>query len=168
MEAKLAPLGFSVTHQKVGDTTSLANEYINCKSDLVVYNPSKCFDAIKVLHILIKTNENFQTLAVLSHCDVGALVSEIKVGAIDEKANNECFFNMFGELVKILLKVLSSGRLIRKVKVFGIAVAAHDHQLAQLLILEIDMDLNTCVFKRGASKAPFTELLNKIISVLTV
>ena len=168
VEQKLAPFGFSVEHQKIGDTIAYANEYILCKSDLVVYHPRKCMDAINVLHILFQSDDSFQVLASPNQSNVSGLICEVKVGSIDEKTNNECYFNMFGEFVKILLKILASGRIVKKVKIFGIAVAAHNHQLAQLLILEVDMDRNICMFKRGASKATFSALFNKVISILNV
>ena len=100
-----------------------------------------------MLHILIKNNKELETLTSFSQCDVSTIVSGIKVSTTDEKTYNESF-NMFGELVKIILNILSLEKLIRKAKAFGITGAAHDHQLAQQLVLELDMDLNIYLFKR--------------------
>jgi len=45
---------------------------------------------------------------------------------------------MFGEAVKLTLKSLASGKVIRSTTVYGIVAAAHNHEFALLLKLKIN------------------------------
>ena len=166
MEKFLAPSGYSVTHQKNANPIAMANEYIMCKTDLVVYHPSNCNRNVKLLHICIQRDTLEDMGCQLDFCNISVLVAELKVASADTKAENECFYNMFGEAVKLILKTLQRGKLIVKVTVYEITVATHRHRFARLQSLEIDLENSTCVFKQSGSTAPFHLLLNRIISIL--
>ena len=66
-------------------------------------------------------------------------------------AENECFYNMFGDALKLTSKVLCIGKLVKMVVMYGILVALHDYNHALLLKLKFE---NTCTFERSRKSAP--------------
>ena len=98
--------------------------------------------------------------------DTKQFVGELKVEKITIAAENECYYNMFNEATRLLIKILSSGKQIRSATVFGITVAAHKHEFARLLTLKIDLMQQVCRFERCPALYPFTDLFNNIIKTL--
>ena len=88
---------------------------------------------------------------------------KVKVQSIDTKVENECFYNMFGEAIKLTLKSLAAGNMVVKATVYGIVVATHEYQYARLLNLEINL---CCTFYRSPGTTNFTNLFNNVINVL--
>ena len=56
--------------------------------------------------------------------------------------------NMFGQGTNLVLKSLSSGKLVSNLKMYGIIVAAHKPDEARLLQVNIDFEEQTCVVRR--------------------
>ena len=56
--------------------------------------------------------------------------------------------NMFGQGTNLVLKSLSSGKLVWNLKMYGIIVAAHKPDEARLLQVNIDFEEQTCVVRR--------------------
>lgn len=74
-------------------------------------------------------------------------MGELKVDECDAKAENECFYNMYGKAIKLATNVLSKGKVVKLVTMYGIVVAVHNHE-AQLLKLKIDFFEGTSTFER--------------------
>ena len=53
--------------------------------------------------------------------------------------------NMFGQGTNLVLKSLSSGKLVSNLKMYGIIVAAHKPDEPRLLQVNIDFEEQTCV-----------------------
>ena len=70
---------------------------------------------------------------VQSVTNIKAGMAELKVNNLDVKAENECIFNMFGEATKLTENVLSTGKIVHSVCIYGILVNAHQHQESLLL-----------------------------------
>ena len=68
-------------------------------------------------------------------------VAELKVKSNDNDvtAESECFYNMFGEAVKLTLSLLCKGRIVQTVTMYGIVVSAHNHSYAQVLKLKLTL-----------------------------
>ena len=148
------------------------NEYIHCKSDILIYHETnvECKVALEALHITVETLhlDNHDSPSDLSVDDINlkAGVAELKVDNITSSAENECFFNMFGEAAKLVSSVLCKGKIVHNVIIYGIVVATHKHQYAQLLRLKINFFESTCVFERCRKPAPFQLLINQVITIL--
>ena len=123
----------------------------------------------EILHIHVQAHSTSgldgQGLTIKKH-DLVEGVAEIKVESINAAAENECFYNMFIEGVKITVKSLVAGKVIKKVTIFGIVVAAHQPSFAHLLKLIIDYEERACTFYKSATTAEFSLLLNEVISIL--
>ena len=63
--------------------------------------------------------------------NVMQLVGELKIENINAAAENECYYNMFNEATRLALKMLPSGKLIKKIAVYGITVAVHQHEFVR-------------------------------------
>lgn len=72
----------------------------------------------------------------------------MKVDNLDATAENEFFYNMFGEAAKLTLRVLCKGKLVQLVTIYGIVVAPHEHNHAQLLKLTMNFNPGVCTFNR--------------------
>ena len=165
---KLTPCGFAVFLKEKGRPKVVAaiNEYVFCKSDLLLHH--ELHDTIDALQV------NMSQLSLdgqndgITEVGVGGAVAELKVENFGVIAENECFYNMFGEAAKLTLQVLCRDKpqLVKYVNMYGIVVGAHDHKYAQLLKLEINFFEGTCTFKRCNKRVPFINLLNETISIL--
>jgi len=60
---------------------------------------------------------------------------------VRDDAVNECFFNMFSQGVNLAMRVLSSGKIVKRIKMYGITVAVHRPEKAKLLQLIMDFKL---------------------------
>jgi len=153
---KLASLGFTVHHQGSGELLVAANEYVFSKCDLLVYHPGKCEMHVQPLHISVRQidvlciSDDYQ----INKYDLSQAVAELKVENTTAETEKECFFNMFGEAVKLTLKSLASGKVIRSTTVYGIVAAAHHHEFVLLLILKINFEEGLCHFQRCSNNIP--------------
>ena len=90
------------------------------------------------MHITVESlNLDNQSDLSVHNINLKAGMAELKVESINPSAENECFFNMFGEAAKLFSSVLCKGKLVHNVIIYGIVVATHKHQYAQLLKLKI-------------------------------
>ena len=159
----LSPLGFAVYHENSGCTIAPASEFIFGRRDLVIYNPSKCTKIVQALHIGFFPLDDVNTICKY---ELVQGVAELKVDKLDLQAENECFYNMFGEAIKLTLKFLAGGFLITTTNVYGILVAAHDKDYAVLLKLELKFEESSCKFYKCAESESFVNLFNSVIAIL--
>ena len=148
-----------------------SNELLGGRKDLLIYHPGRCEAVIEVLHIGVRPTPSDALLddsntATIRKCNIYQGVAELKVASINTAAENECYYNMFAEVIKLTMKVLAAGRIVKKAIVYGIVVATHQHQHAQLLKLTIDFEVRTCTFYKSATTADFSKLLNFVIQIL--
>ena len=162
----MSPNGFCVVAKNSEEPVAAANEYIFSRSDLLIYHPAKCIKCVQVLHVAIAKKDVLVQHYKIDEYDTMQLVGELKVESINTAAENECYYNMFNEAARLALKILPSGKLIRKLTVYGITVAAHQHDFARLLTVKIDLDQQVCKFERCPVLYPFTILFNKIIKIM--
>lgn len=164
---KLTPLQFAVFHKDKNCIKPVApiSEYIYCKSDILLYHESDVemgsIKAVQVAMSQLSINEEDEITYRLQGC-----ISELKVCSCDTAAENECYMNMFGEEVKLTANALCKGKIVTTVCMFGILVAAHKHQRALLLKLNIDYTLDQCTFMKSRICSPFVGLLNDVLSIL--
>ena len=168
-KAELTPLGFVVNHEYTGKPIAPTNEYIFGKRDLVIYHAMKSEKKIEALHVGIAPFDILS--AEESHYTVNSFellqgLAELKVKAVDAKAENEAFYNMFAEVIKLMMKSLAAGNIITKATVFGIVVATHEHQYATLLKIEFNFDDGCCFFYKCPDSTDFANLFNGIIGIL--
>ena len=163
---RLSLLGYCVIAKNPEVPIAPANEYIFSKSDLLIYHPVKILKQVQAIHVSIVKNDVLLHQHNACKYDLVHSVTELKVKGITMAGENECFYNMFSEAVKLALKMLTTGKLIRKITVYGITMAAHQHEFARLLTLIMDFDTCTCKFNRCATLEPFTFLLNQTINIL--
>ena len=57
--------------------------------------------------------------------------------------------NAFSEAVKLSINTLATGKLVRMATIYGITVAAHKHEFAQLQKLQIDFERSCCCCKNS-------------------
>ena len=86
------------------------NEYIYCRNDILLYHESSVefhLESLEALHVSLESLsiDNQNDLPV-NDIDLKAGVTELKVKGIDASAENECYFNMFGEAAKLVASVL--------------------------------------------------------------
>ena len=108
---RLCMLGFSVFHRDKNCPKAPApiNEYIYCKSDILFYHEK--FEspmAIEVGQVLFSrlSLDEPNDLDNPTFVDCKGGVAELKVNDIDASAENECFYNMFGEAAKMTSSAL--------------------------------------------------------------
>ena len=168
-KAQLTPLGFVVNHENTGKPIAPTNEYIFGRRDLIVYHPTKCERHVEALHVgivpadILCADKNYYTIH--KH-ELWQGVAELKVKSVDSKAENETFYNMFAEAIKLTMKSLLGGHIIVKATVYGIVVATHEHEYATLLKVELNFEEARCLFYKCPDSADFATLLNKVISIL--
>ena len=63
-------------------------------------------------------------------------------------------------VIAVVLKSLSSGKLVWNLKMYGIIVAAHKPDESRLLQVNIDFEEQTCVIRRVTRTYKFAWLLN--------
>lgn len=51
---------------------------------------------------------------------------ELKLSNIGDETENECYYNMFGQGVKLAMKAISDRKLVQKVSMYGISVAVQN------------------------------------------
>lgn len=158
---KLTPLGFAVFVKGKGHPKVYAaiNKNVFCKSDFLLYH--KLHETIQALQVSVNDQDND-----IVTVGVSGAVAELKVESFGVVAENECFYNMFGEAAKLTLQVLCKGKVVKHVKMYGIVVASHEHRYAKLLKLEINYFEGMCTFERCNKRSPFMVLLNEIVSIL--
>lgn len=163
---KLSPNGFCILAKNQEEPIAAANEYIFSQSDLLVYHPKKCIKHVQALHVAFAKQDVLMQHYEINKYNVTQLVGELKVEKISASAENECYYNMFNKAARLALKILSSGKLIENITVYGIMVAAHQHEFARLLTLKIDLNGGVCKFERCPTLIPFTILFNSVINIL--
>ena len=116
---KLVPLGF-VVDREFGDKPIVnSNELLGGRKDLLIYHPGRCEAVIEVLHIGVRPTPSDVLLddsntATIRKCNIYQGVAELKVASINTAAENECYYNMFAEAIKLTMKVLAVGRIVKK------------------------------------------------------
>ena len=170
----LVPLGFVVSRESGDKPLVNSNEFLGGRKDLLIYHPGKCEAVIEILHIGVKPSSEVPSdvltldsnTATIRKCNIYQGVAELKVSSINPAAENECYYNMFAEAIKLTMKILAAGKLVKKAVVYGIVVATHQHQHAQLLKLTIEFEVRKCTFYKSATTADFSKLLNIVIQTL--
>ena len=170
----LVPLGFVVSREFGDKPLVNNNEFLGGRNDLLIYHPGKCEAVIEILHIGVKPSSEVPSdvltldsnAATIRKCNIYQGVAELKVSSINPAAENECYYNMFAEAIKLTMKILAAGKLVKKAVVYGIVVATHQHQHAQLLKLTIEFEVRKCTFYKSATTADFSKLLNIVIQTL--
>ena len=170
----LVPLGFVVSREFGDKPLVNSNEFLGGRNDLLIYHPGKCEAVIEILHIGVKPSSEVPSdvltldsnAATIRKCNIYQGVAELKVSSINPAAENECYYNMFAEAIKLTMKILAAGKLVKKAVVYGIVVATHQHQHAQLLKLTIEFEVRKCTFYKSATTADFSKLLNIVIQTL--
>ena len=171
LKEKLKDFGFAIfTKDKRCRKASVPiSEYIDCKSDLLVYHEQFVEqESIQALRVQVSqmTLESNDEDVVQSFTNIKAGMAELKVNNLDVKAENECIFNMFGEATKLTENVLSTGKIVRSVCIYGILVNAHQHQESLLLKLKMNYFEQNCTFERSRQSKPFVMVLNQVLSIL--
>ena len=77
---------------------------------------------IEVLHIGVRPTSEVPSDVLLDDSNAGTIrkcniyqgVAELKVSSINTAAENECYYNMFAEAIKLTMKILAAGRLVKK------------------------------------------------------
>ena len=140
------------------------NEYINCKSDILLYH--ECgVESVEALHVTLESLRLDDQNDLPDNINIKAGVAELKVNLDDiASGENECFLNMCGEAAKLVSSVLCKGTLVKNVTIYGIVVAAHNHRQAQLLKLKINYFESICIFERCRRRAPFLMKLSAFYS----
>ena len=129
---------------------------------------------VEVLHIGVRPTSEVPSDVLLDDISAATIrkwnihqgVAELKVSSINPAAENECYYNMFAEAIKLTMKILAAGRLVKKTIIYGIVVVTHQHQHAQLLKFTIDFEVRTCTFYKSATTADFSKLFNLVIQTL--
>ena len=166
---KLCDVGFAVfTRDKdCPKAPAPVNEYIYCKSDLLLYHEQHVECNIQAAHVLLsQLSIEDESNSGINECQLKGGVTELKVDKLDASAENETFYNMFGEAAKLTSRVLCKGKRVQLVTIYGILVSAHKHHQARLLKLKVDFIAGVCLFERCRKHAPFFVLLNEVISLL--
>jgi len=105
--SRLIPLWFTVMHQHSGKLLAIANEYILSKSDLTIYHAVKCEIHIQALYVAMNTDVLQSPYHYeVQEVDLVQCVAELKVKESTTSTENECFYNMFSERIKLVLKKL--------------------------------------------------------------
>lgn len=73
-------------------------------------------------------------------------ITELKSDKLDEKAVNECYYNMYGGATKLMTIHLGQGKIITKAVMFGIVCNIKHPQKCTLLKIIINSDTQECQF----------------------
>ena len=161
---RLCNSGFAVFTQNKDcpKSPALVNEYVTSKSDLLFYQEKYVKSNFQAVHI------SLSQLSVddIDECQLKAGVAEVKVHQLSASAENELFYNMFGEGAKLTTTVLCKGKRVELVTIYGILVQVHQHNKAKLFKLKIDFMAGICTFERCRKMVPFFVLFNEIVSIL--
>jgi len=173
LKIALDPFGFVVdTQAKEIKPIAPVNEYTSSQPDLLIYhseNFAKTFRSVYVEpvypHIdILCTSSTKQTL---NEVDVSGFTAELKVDKLHDKAENECFYNMFGQSTNLAMMAITSGKVVTKLSMYGIVVAVEKPNEARLLQLVMDFEENQCRFMRSHQHHNFTMLLNLVLEELS-
>ena len=78
---------------------------------------------------------------------IQALVGGIKVDKAKVDGKNKCFYNMFGQGTNLTLDVITSGKLVTKLMMYGILVTTQKPDEARLLQVIIGFEGQECNFR---------------------
>ena len=99
---KLCVLGFAVfTRDKDCLKAPQVNEYIFCKSDLLLYHEAHVECNIQAAHVLLGQLSLESECNAIDEVKLKGGVAEMKVDKLDACAENKTFYTMFGEAAKL-------------------------------------------------------------------
>ena len=98
--------------------------------------------------------------------EMHGLVGEVKMEDIKEDAINECFYNMYGQCINLVMKAITNGHIVSSFTMYGIVVSINKLEEAWLLKLVIDFQDYSCTFSQSMSYSKLAVLLNSVIEEL--
>ena len=105
----LVPRGFVVEREQGESPIAHVNEYLGGRKDLLIYHPARCEAVVNALYVGICSPK-----AVTNECNIFQGIAELKVHSVNAAAENEYYYRMFAEAVELTLKILASGKLVKK------------------------------------------------------
>jgi len=174
LSSKLESSGFIVdTQSKIIKPMGPVNEYAYSLPDVLIFHGKDHTKTTKALllkvcypyvDVLCENELHMEGEEV----EVLAMAGEVKVECVRDDAVNECFFNMFSQGVNLAMRVLSSGKIVKRIKMYGITVAVHQPERAKLLQLIMDFQTHTCQFKLVADSYNFTHLIEHCFNYVVI